>query len=78
VVDTPVSSAAWMQATLPIIEGGCGVASASDVSPVARLAGVLLLLARAEQMLGCDRLLVIPLVFEAGLLDALNARLPRS
>jgi len=36
VVGTPVSVAAWVQATLPISEGGCGSASASDVAPVAR------------------------------------------
>jgi len=75
VVGTLVSGGAWMQATLPLSEGGCGVASASDVAPVARLAGVLQFLARAEPMLGCDRNLVVPLATEAGLLDALNARL---
>jgi len=63
--------------TLPISEGGCGVASASDAAPVARLAGILQFLAGAEPMLDCDRQLVVPLATEAGLLDALNARLPR-
>jgi len=76
VVGTPVSAAAWVQTTLPIGEGGCGVAIASDVAPVARLEGVLHFLARAEPMLGCDRQLVIPLATGALLLDALNARLP--
>jgi len=57
-------------------EGGCGVASAADMAPVARLAGVMQFLARAEPMLGGDRQLVVPLATEAGLLDALNARLP--
>jgi len=52
------------------------VASASDVAPVAPLAGVLQLLARAEPMLGCDRHLVVPHATEAGLLDDLNTRLP--
>jgi len=33
-------------------------------------------LARAEPLLGCDRQLFVPLATEAGLLDALNARLP--
>jgi len=33
-------------------------------------------LARGELMLGCDRQLVVPLATEAGLFDALNARLP--
>jgi len=33
-------------------------------------------LARAEPLLGCDRQLVVPLATEAGLLDALNTRLP--
>jgi len=56
--------------------GGCGVASAADVAPVARLARVMQFLARAEPMLGCDRKLVVPLATEAGQLDALNARLP--
>jgi len=74
VVGTPTSDAAWVQTTPPLSEGGCGVASASDVAPVARLAGVMHFLARAEPMLGCDRQLVVPT--EAGLLDALNARLP--
>jgi len=41
VVGTPTSDAAWVQATLPLSEGGCGVASASDVAPLARLAGVM-------------------------------------
>jgi len=41
VVGTPLSAAAWVGATLPISEGGCGVASASDVTPEARLAGIL-------------------------------------
>jgi len=61
---------------LPMREGGCGIASAADVAPEARLAGVMQFLARAEPMLGCDRQLVVPLATEAGLLDALNARLP--
>jgi len=52
------------------------VASAADVAPVARLAGVMQFLAGAELMLGCDRQLVVPPATEAGLLDALNARLP--
>jgi len=73
---TPVSAAAWVQATLPMSEGGSGVASASDVAPVARHAGALHFLASADPMLGCDRQLVAPLATEAGLLDALNARLP--
>jgi len=45
VVGTPVSAAAWVQATLPNSKGGCGVASASDVAPVARIAGILQFLA---------------------------------
>jgi len=52
------------------------VASASDVAPVARIAGNLQFLARAEPMLDSDRQLVVPLATEVGLLDALNARLP--
>jgi len=76
VVGTPTSDAAWVQTTLPLSEGGCGVSNASDVAPVARLAGVMQFLARAEPLLGCDRQLVVPLATEAGLLDALNARLP--
>jgi len=74
-VGTPTSDAAWLQTTLPMSEGGCGVASAADVAPVAQLAGVMEFLARAEIMLGCDRQLVVPLA-EAALLDTLNARLP--
>jgi len=77
VVGAPWSDAAWVQTTLPLSEGGCGVASASDVAPVARQAGVMQFLVRAEPMLGRDRQLVVPLATEAGLLDALNARLPR-
>jgi len=76
VVGTPASDAAWVQDTLPLSEGGCGIASASEVAPVARLAGVMQFLARAEPWLGCDRQLVVPLATEAGLMDALNARLP--
>jgi len=76
VVGAPTSDAAWVQTTLTLSEGGCGVASASDVAPVARLAGATQFLARAEPMQGCDRQLVVPLATEAGLLDALNARLP--
>jgi len=76
VVGTPTSDAAWVQAILPMSEGGCGFASVADVAPVARLPGVMQFLARAELMLGCDRQLVVPLATEAGLLDALNARLP--
>jgi len=76
-VGTPTSDGAWVQTTLPLSgEGGCGVASAVDVAPVARSAGVMQFLARAELMLGCDRQLVVPLANDAGLLDALNARLP--
>jgi len=52
------------------------VATASDVAPVAWLAGILQFLAPAEPMLDCDRKLVVSLATEAGLLDALNARLP--
>jgi len=76
VVGTPTSDAAWVQTTLPMSEGGCGLASAADVAPVARLAGIMQFLARAELMLGCDRQLVVPLATEAGLLDALSVRLP--
>jgi len=76
VVGTPTSDAAWVHTTLPMSEGGCGVASAADVAPVARLVGVMQVLARAELTLGCDRQLVVHLANEAGLLDALNARLP--
>jgi len=75
VVGTPTSDAAWLQTTLPMSEGCCTVASASDMAPVARLAGIMQFLARAEPMLGCDRQLVVPLATEAGLLEALNARL---
>jgi len=78
VVGRPVTAAAWVQAYLPISEGGCGVASASDVAPVARLSGVLLFLARAEPLLGYYRQLVVPLATRAGLLDFLNARLPQT
>jgi len=76
VVGTPTSDAAWVQTTLPMSEGGCGVASAADVAPVTRLAGIMQFLARAEPMLGCDRQLLVPLAIEAGLLGALDARLP--
>jgi len=76
VVGTPTSDAAWVQTDLPMSEGGCGVASAADVAPVARLAGLMQFLVRAELMLGCDRDLVGPLPTEAGLPDALNAPLP--
>jgi len=76
VVGAPASDTAWVQTTLPMSEGGCGVTSAADVAPVARLAGVMQFLARAELMLGCCRQLVVPLATEAGLLDALNVRLP--
>jgi len=75
-VGTPTFDAAWVQTTLPMSEGGCGVASAADVAPVARLAGSMQFLIRAESMLGCDRQLVVPLATEAGLLDVLDARLP--
>jgi len=76
VVGTPTSDAAWWRTTLQLSECGCGVASTSDVAPVARLAGVNQFLARAEPFRGCDRQLVLPLATEAGPLDALNARLP--
>jgi len=76
VVGTPFSAAAWVQATLPISERGCGVTSVSDVAPVARLAGILQFLARAEPVLDCDRQLVVPLATEQGLLDAFNSPLP--
>jgi len=39
VVGTLTSDAAWVQTTLPMSDGGCGVASAADMAPVARLAG---------------------------------------
>jgi len=76
VVGTPTSDSAWVSTTLPMSEGSCGFVGAADVAPVARLAWVMQFLARAELMLGCDRQLVVPLATEAGLLDALNARLP--
>jgi len=76
VVGTPTSDVAWVQTTMPLSEGGCGVSIASDVAPVARLAGVMQFLARAEPLLGWDRQLVVPLATEAGLPDALNACLP--
>lgn len=73
---TPVSDVAWMQAILLIGEGGCGVACASVVAPVARLAGVMQFLARLGPLLCCDRQLAVLLATEAGLLDVLSARLP--
>jgi len=76
VVGTPTSDTAWVQTTLPMSEGGCGVASAADVAAVARLAWIMQFFARAVLILGCDRQLVVPLATEAGLLDALNVRLP--
>jgi len=33
VVGTPTSDKEWVQTTLPMSEGGCGVASAADVAP---------------------------------------------
>jgi len=60
VVCTPTSDAAWVQTTLPLSNGGFGFASASDVAPLARLAGVMQFLARAEPLLGCDRILSCP------------------
>jgi len=65
-----------VQTTLPMSEGGFGVVSAANVAPVARLAGVMQFTARAELILGCDRQLVVSLATDAGLLEALNARLP--
>jgi len=65
-----------VQATVPISDGGCGVASASDVAPVVRLAGILQFLARADPILDYYRPLVVRLPTEAGVRDALNARLP--
>jgi len=64
-VGTPTSDVAWVQATLSISDGGRGVASAADLAPVARLAGVMQLLARAELMLGRDWQLVVHLATEA-------------
>jgi len=63
-------------ACTPMSEGGCGVASAADVAPVARLAGIMQFLTRAEPLLGCDRDLDVPLATEVELLDALTAHLP--
>jgi len=37
VVGTPTSDAVWLQTILQLSAGGCGVSSASDVAPVARL-----------------------------------------
>jgi len=74
-VGTTTSDAAWVQTTLPMREGGCGVACAADVAPVARLAWVMQFLVRAGLLLGFDRQLVVPLATQVGLLDALNARL---
>jgi len=55
VVGTSTFDKAWVQTTLPMSECSCGVASAADVAPVARLAGIMQFLARAEPMLGSDR-----------------------
>jgi len=54
-VGKPVSAAAWVQATLLVLNGGCGVASASEMVPVAPFVGILQFLARAEPMLDCTR-----------------------
>jgi len=72
-VGTPTSEAAWVQTTLPLSEGGCGVVTASDVAPVAWRAGVMQFLARAEPLLRCDRQLVVPLATDAGLLPSMPA-----
>jgi len=75
-VGTTTSDAAWVRTSLPLSEGGYGVASAVNSAPVARLAGVVQFLPQAEPMLGCHWQLVVPLANEEGLLDAPNARLP--
>jgi len=77
VVGTPTSDAAWVQTTLPMSEGGCGVASAADVAPVARLAGIMQFLARAEPMLGCDRQLACPWLPRRDCLTPLMRACPR-
>ena len=40
-VGTPVSDLAWMQATLPVSLGGCGLTDVAALAPVARLGGLL-------------------------------------
>jgi len=51
VVGTLTSDAAWVQTGPQMSDGSCGVASAADVAPVARLAGVMQFLARASVMI---------------------------
>ena len=51
-VGGPVTDLAWMQATLPIALGGCGLADVSALAPVARLGSLLQYLRGAVTLLG--------------------------
>ena len=73
----PLTIEAWMQATLPLSMGGCGIQAADTLAPVARLGGVLQYLQYAEAIAGRAPGLIGPLPETDGsLLVALRARLP--
>ena len=50
----PLSDDQWLQASLPVRAGGCGLGDAAVLAPVARLAGVLQFLREGPQLLGVD------------------------
>ena len=68
---------AWMQATLPLSMGGCGIQAADTLAPVARLGGVLQYLRHAKTIAGRAPGLIGPLPEADGsLLASLRDRLP--
>ena len=73
----PLTIDAWMQATLPLSMGGCGIQAADTLAPVARLGGVLQYLQHAEAIAGRAPGLIGPLPETDGsLLADLRAHLP--
>ena len=75
-VGSRLTDAAWAQACLPISQGGCGLTSAVQLAPAARLGGVLSFARFGPLIVGGDVSLTVRPRRDVKLLDTLASHLP--
>jgi hypothetical protein len=76
VVGGPLTTTAWIQSTLPVSMGGCGITSVNTLGPVARLAGILQFLQHGPRMCGSDDGLTVRLRRCTATIQAVSTVLP--
>ena len=77
VVGAPLTDAAWLQSTLPVSQGGCGIIAVTKLGPVARLASILQFIKHGLGIAGADDGLCVRVRCHKGTLSAAAAILPR-